>query len=544
MVTGTLPCSQYRDNPRRFVQEISAGNFEYPRHLSKECENLLRSILTCKPDKRPKIDAIRKDPWVNKGHFRSPTCYLPIRPTVTEIDDVILDQLVVLGFTESRKKMQERILSNKRCQLVATYHLLLEQHVAKNPPKIFASSSADINAQKARKKSNSVFDFSRHTLGRHSSASLANEFHNSQQQQQQQQQMLQPQPPTPVSPHQQSTSVSPKAAARPTAAKKERPARGSSTVAMMTGIINHPTTWHGPKTNTPAVPQPSRNSPPSRATSNGKQSVMLSQSYDRGDQEGGVANYPSIQWSPRGRHSNDSLRGEFKKGAFSTRSDIVMITPPTSPLINRDTCGVSSPSLPIPEETVVSPPSTRRFSLLRKSNPRLSNLGSMGMLKEILSISPRRVADQSESASVANSVLPTYDEKPTVISEHIEVILNSPSLEGKITFKRKHGKGPYRWSCTEAVDKKNKFEIHLERSPLNDGTHAVRFCHFRGDKWAMKDLCQCIITALSCLLSENHSPHSPSSPSTPRVSAMTAEIPPSEKEEQTVSQNVDSNRKD
>lgn len=48
-------------------QQKLSGHFHVPCSMSGEVQTLLRKLLTVDPSQRPNLEAVMKDPWLNKG---------------------------------------------------------------------------------------------------------------------------------------------------------------------------------------------------------------------------------------------------------------------------------------------------------------------------------------------------------------------------------------------------------------------------------------------------------------------------------------------
>jgi len=98
-----------------------------PKFISEEVKDLISCILNTDPEKRYKIDDIRKHPWFNlvkcDENFRGTIVGIDPMP----IDPVILDDLANYKINvEYAKKCLE---ANKHNHITATYYLLLKKHL-------------------------------------------------------------------------------------------------------------------------------------------------------------------------------------------------------------------------------------------------------------------------------------------------------------------------------------------------------------------------------------------------------------------------------
>lgn len=61
MVAGYLPFEDCDTN--KLYQKILSGQFTMPKHISKECADLLTKIMETDPDKRYTAEDIKKHAW-------------------------------------------------------------------------------------------------------------------------------------------------------------------------------------------------------------------------------------------------------------------------------------------------------------------------------------------------------------------------------------------------------------------------------------------------------------------------------------------------
>ncbi len=64
MICGFLPFED--SDTKKLYEKIKEGNFEVPDFLSDEAVRFLKFILNVDPKKRPGIDKIRQDPWLQQ----------------------------------------------------------------------------------------------------------------------------------------------------------------------------------------------------------------------------------------------------------------------------------------------------------------------------------------------------------------------------------------------------------------------------------------------------------------------------------------------
>ncbi|KAL0075798.1 kinase-like domain-containing protein [Phycomyces blakesleeanus] len=95
---------------------------DYPDHLSKECVDLLSSLLVVDPKKRATLSTIRAHPWMNKGYDEPTSNHLPHRLPLKTIDMEIVQGMHGFGLgdpNDIRSKL-ERYISLSEYQQAAT----------------------------------------------------------------------------------------------------------------------------------------------------------------------------------------------------------------------------------------------------------------------------------------------------------------------------------------------------------------------------------------------------------------------------------------
>ena len=112
-----------------------------PKFVSAEAKDIIGCILNTDPEKRYKIEDIRKHPW-----FNLVSCDDNSRGTIVGIDPVPIDPSILNGLAgyginvEYARKCLE---ANKHNHITATYYLLLKKHLRNG-----GESIADVRSPK------------------------------------------------------------------------------------------------------------------------------------------------------------------------------------------------------------------------------------------------------------------------------------------------------------------------------------------------------------------------------------------------------------
>jgi len=128
MLCKQLPFNE-QNNVELYKKKIK-GQFNIPKNISKQAQDLLKKILKVKPEERIKIKDIKKHPWFNlvnsKFNFYSG---LNCNEVIFPIDEDIINEMADLGFN----KMETRynIIKNQHNNITTTYYLLLDKKIKK-----------------------------------------------------------------------------------------------------------------------------------------------------------------------------------------------------------------------------------------------------------------------------------------------------------------------------------------------------------------------------------------------------------------------------
>jgi 5'-AMP-activated protein kinase catalytic alpha subunit len=125
LICGYLPFED--PNTSQLYKKILNADFQLPKFVSEDAKDLITKILNTDPEKRYKIEDIRKHPW-----FNLVKCEENFRGTIVGIDQVPIDPEILKVLNdysidiEYAKKCLE---ANKHNSITATYYLLLKKHL-------------------------------------------------------------------------------------------------------------------------------------------------------------------------------------------------------------------------------------------------------------------------------------------------------------------------------------------------------------------------------------------------------------------------------
>lgn len=133
LVNGQLPWRLGKNGRIIDIDKLLAGQFENSAsaNLTKGVKDLMNRMIVADPNNRATLAEVRNHPWISEGYDCPPTCLLPPRPPVEEINEEILNQVVLIGY--DRESARASILGNDNSPAVTTYHLLYEKSIRNTP---------------------------------------------------------------------------------------------------------------------------------------------------------------------------------------------------------------------------------------------------------------------------------------------------------------------------------------------------------------------------------------------------------------------------
>lgn len=89
------------------------------------CKDLINAILQVDPKRRFTMEQIKNHKWMVEGYDGPPNNYLEPRPHLTELDPVIVEELLKYGF--EKEELERTLLKNDHVPVLNFYHLLAER---------------------------------------------------------------------------------------------------------------------------------------------------------------------------------------------------------------------------------------------------------------------------------------------------------------------------------------------------------------------------------------------------------------------------------
>ncbi|XP_005086558.1 sperm motility kinase 2B-like [Mesocricetus auratus] len=118
MVTGTLPFEGITFE--ELGSKVLLGQYDVPSHLSQDLQDVIRSLLTVNPKKRPTLKDILRYPWLRKGDVGSSIHCDKMSPS--HLDPAIMAAMADMGFDP--RDIRESLLHRLFNEPMATYGLL------------------------------------------------------------------------------------------------------------------------------------------------------------------------------------------------------------------------------------------------------------------------------------------------------------------------------------------------------------------------------------------------------------------------------------
>ncbi|KAK1339843.1 hypothetical protein QTO34_018401 [Cnephaeus nilssonii] len=145
MLTGVLPF--VGKNLEQLTEYILSGVFFIPYSLSVPCHKLLQKIINIDAGRRPTLEIIMQDHWVNTGQLAIMTPY--IEPPCTDIDPQVTQIMRTLGY--QKEEIEESLTGRKFNNIMGTYRILsMKLNIGARKIKVRPCSSSDSNMRLSR----------------------------------------------------------------------------------------------------------------------------------------------------------------------------------------------------------------------------------------------------------------------------------------------------------------------------------------------------------------------------------------------------------
>ena len=130
MVCGFLPYDG--DNNEEIYKQILTVKLAFPNYISTHLKELLSKLLDVNPNKRPTLEEIKKDAFLNNGitwyknHFTKITKIYDLKRENINMDIIAL--MNKYGVKESTNEIIYDILKNKKNNITTIYYLLIQKY--------------------------------------------------------------------------------------------------------------------------------------------------------------------------------------------------------------------------------------------------------------------------------------------------------------------------------------------------------------------------------------------------------------------------------
>jgi 5'-AMP-activated protein kinase catalytic alpha subunit len=123
MVCGYLPFED--KNNDKLYKKILECKYEMPEHVSINCRDLIKKLLTVNPSKRIRLEEIKSHPFLKIGESVLGKDFFDTALNDKRLIDYVLNQMVDLGFDKSDVKIN--LENNKHNNTTTTYDLLMNK---------------------------------------------------------------------------------------------------------------------------------------------------------------------------------------------------------------------------------------------------------------------------------------------------------------------------------------------------------------------------------------------------------------------------------
>jgi serine/threonine protein kinase len=127
MVCGFLPFED--KNNDKLYKKILECKYEWPDHVSPNCKDLIKKLLTVNPSKRIKLDEIKSHPFLKLGESILGKDVVDAALNDKRLIEYVLNQMEEMGLNRSEVKLN--IENNKHNNITTTYDLLMNRARAK-----------------------------------------------------------------------------------------------------------------------------------------------------------------------------------------------------------------------------------------------------------------------------------------------------------------------------------------------------------------------------------------------------------------------------
>lgn len=124
LVCGSLPFDG--SNLQKLRARVLAGKYKIPFYMSPECEKLLKKILVLDPQKRSKMDDIKKDHWFNTDFENEPIINSTIDHDLSRLtpdeEKQVFQECLDIGI--DKQQLEASLKQNLYDHISATYYVL------------------------------------------------------------------------------------------------------------------------------------------------------------------------------------------------------------------------------------------------------------------------------------------------------------------------------------------------------------------------------------------------------------------------------------
>ncbi len=128
LICGYLPFED--PNTTNLYQKILKGDFQIPKFVSKDAADLLKCILCTDPEKRYKIEDIRKHKWFNQVPYDRER--INKQGLIIGINTIPVNRKILILLEEKygfkREYAKKCLMNNKHNHVTTSYYLLYQKY--------------------------------------------------------------------------------------------------------------------------------------------------------------------------------------------------------------------------------------------------------------------------------------------------------------------------------------------------------------------------------------------------------------------------------
>ena len=123
MLCGFLPFED--KHVKDLYRKILSGSYSFPNHVSPTARDLISKMIVVPRSGRIKLSDLKSHPWIVENYGDSLDSMMPVRPMLSQLDEVILAKLDSYGY--HKESAVQKILNDPKSPAFCAYYLVKER---------------------------------------------------------------------------------------------------------------------------------------------------------------------------------------------------------------------------------------------------------------------------------------------------------------------------------------------------------------------------------------------------------------------------------